>query len=184
MTVKLIGICGAKGHGKDTFGGLLNELLKMESRAKVTAFATPLKEGLSKLFAVPLNHFNDQELKELTLEGYGVSPRYLMTWANDILKPQFGDAFFVSRMGVLWEKCKARNMHLIITDVRYEAEAEFIRMRGGHVVHVVDPRKKIEGTKHSSEEGIPVVFITYRVVNSSTLEDLREVARVFVNTVL
>lgn len=59
--MKIVGLVGPKGSGKDTVAALLKDLNK--SNGKIS-FAGPLKEIISKVFDVSLTVLNDPVLKE------------------------------------------------------------------------------------------------------------------------
>ena len=58
---------------------------------------------------------------------------------------------------------------LVITDVRFENEAEFIRSRGGRIIHI-DRADVIEVNTHISEAGIKKVNKDITILNDSSLE--------------
>jgi hypothetical protein len=61
----VIGITGVKTSGKSTVANILKRTL---SGAKESALADKLKDVSSRVFLVPRNYFDDQELKESKLE--------------------------------------------------------------------------------------------------------------------
>lgn len=64
---------------------------------------------------------------------------------------------------------------LVITDCRFENEAEGIRREGGYVVSIVRPGlAELDGgnSAHASESGLPPELIDATIVNDGTVEDL------------
>jgi len=57
MCVKLIGLVGTKGVGKDTVG----DYLVSSSNYIKRSFATPIKEACAILFHLPLEIFEDDD---------------------------------------------------------------------------------------------------------------------------
>ena len=67
---------------------------------------------------------------------------------------------------------------LIITDVRFDSEAEWIREEGGIVVSLL--RKEVEnsGDNHASEAGISNDLIDVKIQNDGNLEELKNAIEV------
>lgn len=63
--------------------------------------------------------------------------------------------------------------HLVIADVRFDNEAQWIRDRGGIVLEIVRPSQGAPVDAHASEAGVSPLLIDYSVVNASTVESLR-----------
>lgn len=168
----LIGIAGLKGAGKDTAATVLHTRYKYRTHA----FAAPVKEMLATM---GLNwHELHGDLKEHPLDWLpGVTPRKLMTtlgtgWARGI-DPN------------MWVRVVERRLRAdteayhVVTDVRFENEADLIRRRGGVVIHILRHREttwqKIKRRlfAHPSERGVkpkPGDFIVYNDSNIVTLE--------------
>ena len=78
MDVKLVGITGKAGAGKDTLASFLLEAHMDESRiGKQIAFADPVKKATAEMYGIPLNNLYDRELKETVDEFWGISPRQM-----------------------------------------------------------------------------------------------------------
>lgn len=60
----IIALCGKKACGKDTIASFITK----KTNFVTLAFATPLKEMVSKVFNIPLITFNDPVLKETLFE--------------------------------------------------------------------------------------------------------------------
>lgn len=69
---------------------------------------------------------------------------------------------------------------LIITDVRFENEAEWIRNQGGVLVHIQRDEAK-EVVSHTSEVGVKVLDNDAVIHNNSSIQDLQYIARNFKN---
>ena len=71
---------------------------------------------------------------------------------------------------------------MVVSDVRFDNEAAWIRKHGGRIIHVIRPdTKAVEA--HASEDGIEMQDTDARLFNSGTLEELqlsvRELLRVY-----
>ena len=144
MSPLLIGLTGPAGVGKDTVGSFLALL-----NYRRYAFAGPLKEALA---AVGIHEPADRLLKEELLPGRSYSFRKAAQtlgteWARN-LDPDF------------WMNLAATNIdfkkYTVVTDVRFENEATFIRQRGGEIWHIEgrSTTVKAENASHVSEKPV------------------------------
>lgn len=185
--MNLIGIAGPARSGKDTVANILRD----EYGYQIDAFAKPIKDTIRSLFALSARHI-EGDLKETPLPGWGKSPRYLMQtfgteWGRNLVDP----SIWVTHAGYRWQDLQSReaanDYHrrhcdrpaprsvrgMILTDVRFENEADWIRKAGGTIVHVFRPNApKVEA--HSSEAGIVSRKRDLSIANDSDLDELRE----------
>ena len=89
--MKLIGLAGKKGAGKDE----VSNMFVRAERFKKVSFAEPLKELCSGVFGIEAKYFNDQKLKEGELP-YRISIDYAhIDKIRDIVENEWG--FVISR---------------------------------------------------------------------------------------
>jgi hypothetical protein len=181
MTPPIIGISGAFGTGKDEVAKILCERYGYQRRA----FADALKEEVARCL------YHDQqipddlpdEISEL-MYGYKGHPckvwdkptdcgmrRILQFWGTEWRRAQDGD---------YWVKALSdapRPRFLVIPDVRFRNEAEWVRANGGQCWNVVRPcgfyeyeASAIKG--HLSERDLAGYRFDRALLNSGTLEDL------------
>lgn len=62
---------------------------------------------------------------------------------------------------------------VVITDCRYDDEAEAVRAAGGKVVRIVRPSLPEPADSHTSESGVSEHLVDREIVNDGTLDDLR-----------
>lgn len=168
MSKLLIGLTGRARSGKTTAAEHLIGTYLLEHYA----FADPLRDGLMAIFNLDPSDFEGDH-KEQSLAWLGRSPRELMQsmgteWARNTVHPD------------VWVKLAEQNIDymsiamsevigFVVSDVRFENEADFIRNRGGTVIHVCR-----EGTPsihpHISEAGITVRQDDLIVQNNDTIE--------------
>ena len=87
--MKIIGLCGEKGSGKDTICEFLSKIYNV----KRVAFADPLKESLKDLFLWNDDTFS-REKKEMIDEYWGVSPRQMcQILGTDVIRNSIFDKF-------------------------------------------------------------------------------------------
>lgn len=171
MPAKIIGLHGLARSGKDTVAAILAEQTK---HTEMLSFATPLKLMLTSLLG-SATYLHESE-KEKTIEWLGRSPRYLLQtlgteWGRDLVHPDIWIRLLERRV----EFCRDASL-IVITDVRFENEAAWVR-KHGQLVHVMrDKRPPIGGTdNHASEYGLPIEDADYIIANNGTLDKLREI---------
>jgi len=169
---KLIGVTGKAGSGKDTFAQHFTD----NRGFKRYGFADPIKTMISVGFGVPPEMWEDRELKERPLSDIGRSPRYLAQalgneWGRELVHP---DVWLL-----LAERMLDQVGFMIIPDVRFENEAEWVREQGGIIVEIArDNGLDVDNAGHASEAGIPNDLIDYVVANDGTIDNLMASARV------
>lgn len=167
---KIFGFTGPAGSGKDTAGAIL-----IQNGFNRFAFADHLKATLAVLFepmGLTLAHFNDRDLKETTIEIFGKSPRELMQsfgtdWARKLVHP---DIWLMAAEGNL----KKMSGRIVVTDIRFENEANLVRSLGGVIVHLGgrQPSTCSSTATHASEKPIAFAEGDVRLSNTGSIEDL------------
>lgn len=89
--MKLIGLAGKKGAGKDTIA----DVFVKREKFKRVALAEPLKELIVKVFGVPLEYLNDRKLKEGDLPELISIDYSHLDKIRDIVENEWG--FVISR---------------------------------------------------------------------------------------
>ena len=166
--IRLIGLTGKARSGKDTVGSYLAE----EHGYRTYAMASPIKEACRVMFGWDDRHLHG-DLKEVIDPVYGVTPREAM----QKLGTEFGRGMINTKLWELragQEILKASNHLVVVTDIRFDNEAELIKKLGGVVINIERPnRDEIKGVKaHQSEKGIKPELIDYNINNNDTLETL------------
>ncbi len=192
MNIKLIGIHGKAGAGKDTVADYLHSRYGFVKYS----FASPIKEGLKKMLGLSDEDFDDREKKEARHPVYGVSPRRMMQtlgteWGRNLIGPDVwlkrADVF-LEQERKYWEILMIENypftdvlsgytpdLKIVIPDVRFEGEAAWVRSKGGVVWHLFRPGvESVEG--HVSEQGIQLDMAGGDCIlsNTSSIEVLHE----------
>jgi hypothetical protein len=167
MEPRLIGLSGPARSGKDTIGSMLQSAYYVQT----LSFAEPIREGLRGIMGLTDEHFHGT-LKEVTLPWLGKSPRQLMqTLGTEWGRAIINDNIWLILAGRKIDEWQELREHVVITDVRFENEATFIRERGGVVWHI----RRGDAPKvnaHASESGIAVQPEDVVIYNNGTLEDL------------
>ena len=201
----VIGLHGKKRSGKDTFASFLVDHLK-DKRVVRTAFANPLKQMLTDISGVDffseedketnqvftINMVKFQEYTDLLLDVsvfyqvdkfarmgifddlyiYSSKRKLIQFFGTDICRKYKGDLYWVNKLQI------PDTDVLIVTDVRFQTEADKIKSLGGILVEIINPL--IESTDtHSSENA--VLLSDWEVYNSGSLNDLDSAAYRFVH---
>ena len=173
--IPLIGIAGRARSGKDT---VANFIIAAVGGYRYS-FADPIRAMLAPLgidMADPYWHAR----KEEPIPALGVSPRRMMQtlgteWGRNLINP---DLWLV----MAHQRLLRNGPGMVISDVRFENEAAWIRKHGGRIIHVIRPEAKAVEA-HASEDGIEMQDTDARLFNSGTLEELqlsvRELLRVY-----
>lgn len=169
---RLIGLTGPARSGKDTAADVLKD-----NGFHRYALASPLKKGLRVMLGLNLYH-TDGELKEEPIAALGgVTPRKLMqTLGTEWARHNIHDDVWLWLAEAEWRRQQEISYRpgMVITDVRFENEAKFIRDRGGEVWHIERPGYAGSVSHHVSENGVPYQPGDQRIVNSGSLDELQD----------
>lgn len=181
-SVKLIGITGKAGVGKSTVATYLHTKYPC---TYTISFADALKESAAKLYGIPVEYFYDPDYKEVVIPYWGKSPRHMaQEFGTEIIREYLGKDFWIQRVAAVLDNAIPdgavydEDDTVVIPDVRFQNEADFIIRNGGILIEIRRPG--YEGTVgiagHASEQGgleaPPEVF--YLINNTGTEKELYE----------
>jgi hypothetical protein len=137
------------------------------------AFADPLYECVSKITGLPVDRLKDRDVKETVIPWLGKSPRQLLQtlgteWGRGTIHPEIWIRIAMDRA--------SRHANVVVTDVRFDNEAQAIVDAGGEVWRVARPGWRCladDAASHPSEAGVSDHLIARIVDNSGSLDDLR-----------
>ena len=175
----IIGFSGKAYAGKDTCGGFVDVPGKVVYK---TAFAKHLKDLVTEMYGIPMEVLMDP-LKKDTLDLVnGGTYREHMTKTGDLMRSRHGPNYFVDVVA-----SEVRDMGddvvVIITDVRYPKEVEFVRSMGGVIINV-ERDDCPETHAHPSNFGLGDGMVDYHITNNNSLEDLEHRVRCVVETII
>lgn len=193
----IIGLTGLKGSGKDTVGAYLVKEHGFEHRS----FADSLKRSFAALFDIPMweieNWKNDDTVfitvgnkneptgsgdwssKEFPLPNNVWSPirehtfrEALQRYGTESHRDIFGENFWVDQTLPVEGFYSGRS--IVVTDCRFQNEAQRIKDIGGHIIKIIRPDTQVQSDLHVSEVEQFNIHQDYKITNDSTVEKLYE----------
>lgn len=172
----IIGLHGKAGAGKDTAAEMLQSFLP-EGSTRRAAFATPLKEAAKMKFGLSDWHVNTQEGKRELVPALGRTVRQLLELeGSEATRDVYGATFWIWRMSQEVDKAFKENIKVfIITDVRFENEAQFVRDNGGLIFQIDrELEQELATVSHASAQPLPPHLVNIFVPNNGTIKDLEK----------
>lgn len=184
----LIGLAGRAGAGKDTAADVLCEGHQFYR----FAFADPVRAEIVRAFGVDLSVFSvDQKERKiaalaisqctdpsfrLTAGKLGVSmadprsPREIMRWWGTEYRRTQNPRYWTNKAGeTLHEVMRRGFRRIVITDVRFRNEADFIRYHGGRIWEIRRATAECAPAAHQSEIEIAALQADLTVDNNKTM---------------
>lgn len=169
----LIGLTGLKGVGKDTVGAYLVANHKFQR----VAFADPLKIAVANLFDLDIERVDglktDSEipLAEVILQvgttEWSYSWReFLQRFGTEMGRNTFGYDFWVDQWQATAEPLLMSGMDVVVTDCRFENEAQRIGSFNGYIVQIDRPGHWPDG--HASEVALDDKYIDTVLLNDGS----------------
>lgn len=172
--MRIIGLTGPAGSGKDTVRQILE---KDHLGCTGLAFADPMRAMLAPLLdlcGVGNEWMTQRELKELPIPGLGQSYRVLAQrlgteWGRSI-NPDFWVKVAAASMAEVMN-IKGPDTVFVISDVRFDNEAQWVKDHGGVIWHIHRPAAQAVAA-HQSENGIRHELVDLNILNNNSLSDL------------
>lgn len=190
---RVIGIHGYMHSGKDTVATMLKNILVSkykfkEEEIEIYSFADPIKKILIEYFGLTHDDVYTQEGKIRFNNDFGMLVRQILQkFGTEAMRNNLHRAVWTIAMKYKIEKSKAKV--ILIPDVRFLNEFEYIKRQKGVVAHVirkaVDPIENMSLFKyifyklgiyrlHESETPVDTTgFNVIPIINNTTLEDLQ-----------
>ena len=170
MKQLLIGLAGLARTGKTTAASHLVSTHNFQTYA----FADPLRESLMTLFNLSPLDFSD-ERKELPISWLGHSARELMQsmgtdWGRDQIHQDLWVWLAEQNLELLGQANETAS-GFVISDLRFENEAAFVREKGGLVIHLLREDAP-DVNSHISESGIAIHDNDIVLHNDESIEDM------------
>lgn len=166
MRPTLIGVTGKARSGKDTVANFIVAAIG----GYRYAFADPIRTMLNAGFGIDMGDPYWQERKEIPIVAFGKSPRQMM----QTLGTEWGRQLVHEDVWLLLAQQKLLNTGsgMVISDVRFDNEARWVRKLGGIVVHVVR-EDAVPVNEHASEAGVTLGDSDKMIMNTGSLEELQ-----------
>lgn len=171
--VRVIGITGQARSGKDTVA----DLIRKRIGGARYSFAKPIYDMLAAV-GFDFKAAEWDGLKDRQIAGLGISPRRMMQtlgteWGRELVHPE------------LWVRLAEIQLDyatkMIISDVRFDNEADWVREHGV-LIRVVRPEVELV-EDHVSEKGITPRDGDLLIENSGTLVQLEKLVNLMVDRV-
>ena len=171
--MSLQGITGRAGSGKDTFAEAF-----IKAGYRRISFAEPLKEAVAMIAGEPTHLYHSAEGKEGFSAVLNCTRRHALQAVGKGVRDVLDANVWVRRALDEWDRMGRPNA--VITDVRYENEADLIRQFGGQVIRITRPGAALLSgaeAQHESERGIRDELVDLDVLNDGTIGELHAEAR-------
>lgn len=163
----IIGMKGVAQSGKDTVAEYLIEKYGFQR----LAFADKLKEAVYELNPIVYDDVRVQAIIDAigwdeAKTVYGEIRELLQRMGTEVGRKLFKDSFWVD---LVWDQIKSG--HYVITDVRFQNEADSIQNQSGLIVHINRPGYG-PVNNHISDTGVDAIPADAYILNDGTIEDL------------
>lgn len=169
----LIGVHGRRRSGKTN---IARRLVDQHGFAEV-AFAAPIYRGLAAMLGVDLQDLMADDLKEIPIAWLGRAPRHL----TDTLGFDWGVKMVCND---LWIRIAQREIEkhraagapgVVLSDVRREAEVEYLLAQGGELWIVTRPNQPASPFEaHPIHAGLASTYPARGIVNGAGFMQLHE----------
>lgn len=162
----IIGVSGKKRSGKDTFF----QMLEKHSDVPVyrLAFADTLKQEIYEYILKPNGLELDMMSNEATKEQFRT---LLQWWGTEFRRRLFRDDYWLAKLSEQLSQYENQDAIVMITDVRFPNEFQYIKSIGGLMVRITRPNMPSSGDVHVSETALDdeLGFDTF-IENNGSLE--------------
>lgn len=151
---KIIGFSGSMGSGKDT-AALITAHAYPNLKFRQVSFADALKQAYTVMTGIPWQ--NTKEFKESMCPVFKIARReVLQRMGTNALRNNFDKDIWINIV-----KHRYPEGNLVISDVRFDNEAKWIRDNGGTVIQIqrTDNMAKSIWAYHESENGVKGDFV-------------------------
>lgn len=176
----LVGLMGTKCSGKTTSATYLVENYNFVEKS----FAECLKKACQNLFLLSDEQiYGSQEQKETPdPRWFGCTPRKMLQFVGtdllrnhlDTIMPGLGNNIFTHHFKLWYQDELSKNptLRVVVSDVRFQNEIDFIQSLGGIVIKINRPGIDLTDAHQSEIELQNISTYDYLIENDGTLEEL------------
>jgi hypothetical protein len=157
----IIGLGHQKGVGKDEVGKYLRSFYGMHR----VAFADHIKKVCAAMFRLTADEMED---KEYIHPYWQLTIREMYQKVGVSFRETFGKDVWIKAANLV--EMDKYHGHVVVTDVRFQNEFDFIREHGGHLVKIC--RKTGSVDSHISEHDLDNAKWDSVIENNGTLDEL------------
>lgn len=172
---------GPKQSGKSTAAQFLVKKYHFVERS----MAEPLKRACKELFLLKEEQlFGVREKEEPDARWFGCTPRKMFQFVGtdllrnhlDEIMPGLGRNLFIHHFRIWYasELQKTPKVNVVVPDIRFQNEVNFIKELGGFVIKINRPGIQTNDPHSSETEILNINNYDYLINNSGTVEDLFE----------
>ena len=162
--MKLLGIVGKARCGKDTVADQIigNGYVKR-------AFADPIYRIADEMFGIDSRNIPDKD-KETVIPKWGLSLRQML----QIIGTEMGRDLISQDIWLKRMDDELEHNNVVISDIRFDNEAMYIKKRGGLLIHVTRDTSDYKVNQHVSELGVTNIYALrdHHLDNNGSLKDL------------
>jgi deoxyadenosine/deoxycytidine kinase len=193
--MKIIGLTGPKGSGKDTVADILVSHYRSQWKTvHRLAFADPIKKVIQHIFALdPTSlqqyddfkrttlHFTIPNTSTRNMKMLDVSARHVVREIGMMMR-EYDDKQFNNYIEEHFKKAYfTSNNVFVVTDLRFDNEYTMLRQWGAKIVKVDRPGYAYDG--HITERGFDDQLVDYTIRNSGSLTDLTTATRDLISAI-
>lgn len=174
----IIGIGHRKHSGKDTLAKMILNYIEYSINPRITHFADPLKAEVADVCGIDI---------QVIQQNKDVFRPMLQWWGTEFRRVFAGDNnYWVDRTAETVEYYKAEEncKMVIIPDVRFENEADWIKSQGGKLIKIDRPSIQSIDTHPSETSLLEYPGWDMIVQNDSTPDHLLHKAKGIVNSLI
>ena len=159
----LVGLVGRAGSGKDTACCLMREVLRGKEVVRV-AFGDEVKKELADNTGVP---FDTIVAKKKYFR------KKLQYWGTEYRRSQ-DENYWINKIKKEVDFLMEVSDVVVVTDVRFLNEADFVKERGGIIIKITSPENRLLKSAHLSEMGQESITPDWLLPNMGELSDMAQ----------
>lgn len=169
----ILGLAGPARSGKDSVAEhmALKHGMGANKLVMTYALADPIRKAAAAMFGLDYFEFTGENPdREVVNDFWGISPRVMLQkLGTECGREVFRQDIWLKRAELELAHAEAGGAEVfVISDIRFENEADWIRKQGGFIWHINRPSVMSEDS-HVSENGIKVDETDYIVMNTGDL---------------